>query len=42
MSISRSTVSTHVSGILKKLHMTSRVELSTEVTRRQNPHRYGP
>ncbi|MFE6738714.1 LuxR C-terminal-related transcriptional regulator [Streptomyces tubercidicus] len=42
MSISRRTVSTHVSSILKKLHMTSRVELAMEVTRRQNPRRCEP
>ncbi|MGW7362215.1 helix-turn-helix transcriptional regulator [Streptomyces sp. NPDC054841] len=39
MSIARSTVSTHVSSILRKLAMASRVELAAEVTRRQ---RQGP
>lgn len=34
MCISRRTVSTHVSNILRKLGMTSRVELATEVIRR--------
>ncbi|MFF8787076.1 ATP-binding protein [Streptomyces sp. NPDC015125] len=37
MNISRRTVSTHVSNIFHKLEMTSRVELATEATRRQNP-----
>ncbi|MFU9034657.1 MULTISPECIES: ATP-binding protein [unclassified Streptomyces] len=36
LSIARSTVSTHVSSILRKLAMTSRVEIAAEVTRRQN------
>ncbi|MFD5393309.1 AAA family ATPase [Streptomyces sp. NPDC127097] len=35
LSIARSTVSTHVSSILRKLGMTSRVEIAAEVTRRQ-------
>ncbi|MFI5520530.1 ATP-binding protein [Streptomyces platensis] len=35
LSIARSTVSTHVSSILRKLAMTSRVEIAAEVTRRQ-------
>ncbi|MCX4825182.1 AAA family ATPase [Streptomyces sp. NBC_01142] len=39
MSIARSTVSTHVSSILRKLAMTSRVELAAEVTRRQKRER---
>ncbi|GAB7035934.1 AAA family ATPase [Streptomyces sp. NPDC021749] len=34
LSIARSTVSTHVSSILRKLAMTSRVEIAAEVTRR--------
>ncbi|MEU8783905.1 AAA family ATPase [Streptomyces sp. NPDC048637] len=37
MNISRRTVSTHVSNIFSKLEMTSRVELATEVIRRQKP-----
>ncbi|MHB6910285.1 ATP-binding protein [Streptomyces sp. DB-54] len=37
LSIARSTVSTHVSSILRKLAMTSRVEVAAEVTRRQKP-----
>ncbi|MFE1770759.1 AAA family ATPase [Streptomyces sp. NPDC059008] len=35
LSIARSTVSTHVSSILRKLAMTSRVEIAAEVTRRR-------
>ncbi|MGW1895123.1 AAA family ATPase [Streptomyces sp. NPDC002004] len=35
LSIARSTVSTHVSSILRKLAMTSRVELAAEVIRRR-------
>ncbi|USA00523.1 AAA family ATPase [Streptomyces lydicamycinicus] len=42
MSISRRTVSTHVSSILKKLDMTSRVELAGEVIRRQHLDRSRP
>ncbi|WP_431999724.1 helix-turn-helix transcriptional regulator [Streptomyces sioyaensis] len=42
MSISRRTVSTHVSSILKKLDMTSRVELAGEVIRRQHQNRSRP
>lgn len=41
MGISRRTVSTHVSHILRKLRMTSRVEIAADVIRRQNqdhPH----
>ncbi|WP_405959000.1 hypothetical protein OG239_01595 [Streptomyces sp. NBC_00868] len=30
-------LSTHVSNILRKLGLTSRVELATEVTRRNSP-----
>ncbi|MGP8303201.1 helix-turn-helix transcriptional regulator [Streptomyces inhibens] len=37
--ISRRTVSTHVSHILQKLRMTSRVEIAAEVIRRQNRDR---
>ncbi|MEU9124445.1 AAA family ATPase [Streptomyces sp. NPDC048506] len=37
MTISRRTVSTHVSNILKKLDMTSRVQLAAEVIRRHSP-----
>ncbi|WP_327321953.1 AAA family ATPase [Streptomyces sp. NBC_01210] len=39
MGISPRTVSTHVSNILRKLGMTSRVELAAEVIRRQNRDR---
>ncbi|AOP49011.1 helix-turn-helix transcriptional regulator [Streptomyces lydicus] len=39
LSIARSTVSTHVSSILRKLAMTSRVEIAAEVTRRQRAGR---
>ncbi|MFH8768578.1 AAA family ATPase [Streptomyces sp. NPDC017958] len=39
LSIARSTVSTHVSSILRKLAMTSRVEIAAEVTRRQRSGR---
>lgn len=39
LSIARSTVSTHVSSILRKLAMTSRVEIAAEVTRRQKSGR---
>ncbi|MEV6735082.1 AAA family ATPase [Streptomyces sp. NPDC051364] len=44
MCISRRTVSTHVSNILRKLGMTSRVELATEVIRRNGsaPQPPGP
>ncbi|MHB6911573.1 ATP-binding protein [Streptomyces sp. DB-54] len=42
MSISRHTVSTHVSNILGKLGMTSRVELAAEVIRRRTPDRSHP
>ncbi|MEW9520456.1 response regulator transcription factor [Streptomyces tubercidicus] len=40
--ISRRTVSTHISHILRRLGMTSRVELAAEVIRRQNPGRSHP
>ncbi|WP_431999722.1 response regulator transcription factor [Streptomyces sioyaensis] len=42
MSISRRTVSTHVSSVLKKLDMTSRVGLAGEVIRRQQRNRSRP
>ncbi|MEV5486111.1 MULTISPECIES: helix-turn-helix transcriptional regulator [Streptomyces] len=42
MGISRRTVSTHVSHILHKLRMASRVEIAAEVTRRQNQDRAHP
>ncbi|MCX5175393.1 LuxR C-terminal-related transcriptional regulator [Streptomyces virginiae] len=39
MSISRRTVSTHVSNIYRKLKMASRVELAAEIIHGQHPDR---